>query len=282
MWMLILLIFSFISFLPYSGSSPIIINNHPSSSPLIPSPVCNYSITGSAATSSAHTIQLGQIPCIEPQNTCTDKKVDIMLAIDKTSSMGEILEGSNKAAIEFAKEAAVSFTDAIIKSPVGSSGNIRLGLETYGNDTAEKIAGLSNNYSDVIDKINSIPSPEGSTCIFCALQEANNELINNPPPDGNSEKIIILITDGNANTGSSNPKQDAIDEANRGKNENIIYYVIGFTPIKKNTGTHDYDIDVQKSIASDPDDTYHFIKPDPSTWASAYEQILQNICTTST
>jgi hypothetical protein len=82
---------------------------------------------------------------------------------------------------------------------------------------------LTDVHQQLINDINDIPSPSGSTFMGEAIQVAIDELLLNG--NRNSTQVIILLTDGNWNG-----VVDPIVEAERAAANNIIVFTIGLEP----------------------------------------------------
>ena len=244
---------------------------------------------------SKNSLQLATFPCHPKANACANKKVDIMLVLDRTGSMEDMLNQS--------KEASKAFIKALTNSAAGPTGNVRIGLVTYAYDRDDNHVDITNldsplttDYASVENAITGLHA-FGFTCIQCGISPANNEFINNPNPDTTARKIVILLSDGQANTTSSgnkdtssncqNTKNAAISAADDGRqNQGIEYYVIGYGPYSgqftdfhgcDDTG-EDVDEIALKRIANQPDTKYYYYKPDANTWKQAYEEIFNDIC----
>jgi hypothetical protein len=108
-------------------------------------------------------------------------------------------------------------------------GSNKIGFVGY-NTTAPGVAyqDLTDNATLLKNKLDKLVS-SGNTCICCGINKATNTLMD--PNYNNKTKIIVLMSDGAANTacGGGTPKQNAINSAAIAHNNyNITVYSIGF------------------------------------------------------
>lgn len=243
--------------------------------------ICDTSLTSDRDGAAVRSVKLGSFSCFTPTpaNSCTTTKADIVLVLDRTSSMGVELAGKRK--IDWSTEAAAGFIDTLINSPAGSAGTIRVGLVTYGESdegsgegtTVEVRSPLTSSFSSVKSALSGI-TPENRTCIKCALNSANNQFTTHPNPG--AAKIVILMTDGNANMGdTADPKAEAIATAENGRLTGMEFYVMG---IGEGVDQQNFDRNVLEGIANNPDSKYLRINPDVNTWKQAYEDLFKTIC----
>lgn len=110
------------------------------------------------------------------------------------------------------------------KSFVDIAGNsIQAGLVSYStaSTTDKLLADMTLANQDALKAAIDALVASGNTCIQCGLQSAANELTSvRANPDAN--KVIVLLTDGQANVGNS------IDGAVYCRDRNITVYTIGF------------------------------------------------------
>lgn len=135
--------------------------------------------------------------------SCANAPADIMLVIDRSGSMSNTL-GTGGTKISAAITAAKHFIDTISQDT-----NNRVGLVTF-DTTAKLNSALTNNFSAVKTQIGQI-TPGNTTCTQCGVNTANSEVTK----DGrtNIKKVVILLTDGIANTVSGNSNQVAASVA---------------------------------------------------------------------
>lgn len=164
-------------------------------------------------------------PTLPPSASCPNdpnpsKTLDIMLVIDTSGSMTNLAVTSDlKNKLEAAKEAATAFVNTFSNNP-----NARIGLATFSgtNTTMSKPVNLqlSNNLNSVKTAIGTISATVGdsSTCMECGLKKAGDELATNGR--SNAKKVIILLTDGRANSTiaapyitSTNPGEKVSEDA---------------------------------------------------------------------
>ncbi len=104
-----------------------------------------------------------------------------------------------------------------------SGNNIQAGLVTF-STTATTVQTLAlmtpANQAALYASINGLPTPTGSTCLQCGLQNACAELVSSRSrPTAN--KVAVLLTDGVENVGN------AIDGAEYCRANNVTVYTIG-------------------------------------------------------
>ncbi len=161
---------------------------------------------------------------VSPVPVCS-LKTDIMLVIDRSSTMTETDYGKIK--MEWAKEAATAFVSAI--EAMQNIDSLRIGVDSFGaqgNDgTGTRPADrnstldspLTSDFTALKTAISQVHYIQSGTCIECGLRIANDQFITSTA----DKKVIILISDGMANTvwnGTNNGAlQAAIDAANSGR-----------------------------------------------------------------
>uniref|UniRef100_A0AAN0LKA6 Collagen alpha-6 like protein n=1 Tax=Dugesia japonica TaxID=6161 RepID=A0AAN0LKA6_DUGJA len=128
---------------------------------------------------------------------CSSKQLDIMFALDSSSSLGET---------EWQYE--VEFVERIVRDMDISEGFTRVGVVTF-NTLAKKEFGLEQYYDKyaLISAVKKIPFDEGTTDIGEALRECKWELMNSTRRE--APKVIILVTDG-VSTGSVSPEIESV------------------------------------------------------------------------
>ncbi len=121
-------------------------------------------------------------------SACGASPTDTVIIIDRSGSMlGD--------KITAAKTAAQSFVDILSQNPAN-----KVALVTF-STTATTDAPFTTNYASVKSKIGII-FPSGSTCLECAIKQAEAQIQANAS-DGN-KKVVVLLTDGIANTIAQN------------------------------------------------------------------------------
>lgn len=213
-----------------------------------------------------HTPTPTPAPTLTPAPTvspCLANNVDFLAVIDRSGSMKNA-EADNRSKLTWALEAVSVFIDAAANSTPASLGRVRLGLVSF-STSASKDVSLTNDFDSAKARLSGI-SPRGSTCIKCALETANQEFVQNANADPNALKVVILLSDGDFNTGGD-PR--AVAQAGK-TNQNIVYYVVGFGDSVKE--------DVLADIANDPDIKYYRYRPDVNAWALTFFELFKEIC----
>ena len=132
-----------------------------------------------------------KIPTRTPTpGACTSQRVDIILALDRSSSMG-----STKLAYE--KNAAKAFVDVMNRQSSTFKQHVRLGAVSWaGRWTNVKTIWPTYTYSSVTSFINNIStvSTDVMTCIECAINKASQIMT-----DSTRKRYVVLMSDGIAN-----------------------------------------------------------------------------------
>lgn len=210
--------------------------------------------------------------------SCND--LDIMLVIDRSSTMQNEHEADGRNKLSWAKDAAAGFVQAI--KDTGTS-SIRVGVASFGaqgNDGTGSLGsdynsalniGLTGDYNSVISAINNIAYIRSGTCIECGLKIGNNQF-----SDSGNRRVEILLSDGKANHNwdgsTSNSKARAINVANDGRSNGIEYRVLGYG--LESSG--DIDENTLLQIAGSP--AYYQYKPNVADWSEAFLDILEELC----
>ncbi len=205
---------------------------------------------------------------VTPGQSCGNVPADIMLIIDRSSSMG----GVNK--LTEAKQAAKSFTDVIAQDS-----NNRIGLISF-STTATLNNGLTNDFTTIKNKIDTLSS-NGSTCHECAIAKANQEIAANGRSD--IKKVIVILTDGQANyiiggtnqadptTAESKALSAVMDGFNTSK---TIFFTIGFG-MDGQTGNNGYNGTFLQAIATLTGGKNYY--PAPGELQTVYQEISELI-----
>lgn len=226
---------------------------------------------------SAGTVDVTPAPTLPPNTPVCRQEVDVAIVIDRSGSMTDQVNG--KAKIEWAKEAAVAFVNAIDANNVqvgisvvsfGSQGNDGTGtLATDRNSTLH--IGKSTDYEAVKNAISGIRHVASGTCIQCGLRIGSNEVA-----ASNKQKAVILLSDGGANhvwDGSrENAHQTAIDESNSGRARGIEYQVVGIGSYGENSTA----ATTLKSIAGNT--ANYVFRPDATEWAATFLSLVPKVC----
>ena len=155
---------------------------------------------------------------------------DIYLVIDVSGSMGTItnvggyeqITITSDSPIVFAKQAALEFVDAF---ELDESSNHRIGLAIFHGTQEPRpiskiIVGLDNDLKKLKEGIGNL-YPEGATAMGDGISIATKSLAENTRPD--VEKIIVLLSDGVSNVGSS-PLLASSDA----KENNVTIFSVGY------------------------------------------------------
>ncbi len=153
-------------------------------------------------------------PIIDPPpstDACASAAADIVLLIDKSSSMNQ--------EIGAAKRAAKLFVDKIAQNPSN-----KISLMTFDHDVA--VTPLTDDFESVKTAIAAIKDLTWGTCIQCAIDKANTEFSERGRSGLN--KSIVLLTDGRpTRTASGGAATEIAEEA-------------AFQSIKTGFATHGY------------------------------------------
>jgi len=142
------------------------------------------------------------------------------LVVDVSGSMGDTWRDGVK--IESAKSAADSLV-SVIEGQSGQSGSGDSVSVCAFSTAADPLLGLSSDYSAVRNAINQL-TPQSSTNIGDGIAVGLGQIQQSA---SNAERIMVLLSDGQNNTGMSNdevlngPVQDAADAG-------VVIYTIGF------------------------------------------------------
>jgi Mg-chelatase subunit ChlD len=201
---------------------------------------------------------------ITPGQSCGNVPADIMLIIDRSSSM----TGSK---FQEAQAAAKSFID-VIASDITTAN--RIGLVSF-DATATLNSGLTNNFASIKTNIDSILIGSG-TCHECAVVKANQEISAN----GRSgvKKVVIMLTDGRANHIIGNPNNDvsaslaeskALTAVMAGFNASqTVFFTIGFGT---EGGPDGYNRAFLQKIATSTGGKHYY--PAPGELQAVYQEI---------
>lgn len=206
-----------------------------------------------------------------------ENQLDIAMVIDRSSSMRQT-EADGRKKLEWAKEAAIGLVQAVqdtgetsVRMSVvsfGAQGNDGTGVLGSNYNSTLNIA-LTNNYTSIINAINSVAYIESGTCIECGLRIGNGQLTTSA-----NRRVEILLSDGRANhnwNGSTaNSTTNAINMSNTGRAAGIEYRVLGY-------GVSDQ-INEPTLISIAGGASNYQYKPDVTDWSSSLLTILQDIC----
>ncbi len=129
-------------------------------------------------------------------STTTDGKLDIVLVLDGSGSMNNLLESKpredgedEKTRLDSAKEAA----NNLITGLMDSTGNVKMGFVEYGTDVRDTQS-LTDNKLTAQNFINNKYDADGGTNLQAAIEKANQILKNGKRKD--AKQIVIILTDG--------------------------------------------------------------------------------------
>jgi hypothetical protein len=198
-----------------------------------------------------------------PLTRVEQKKLDVMLIIDRSTSMSQ----ENK--IYYAKQAATTFIDQL------NSSRDRVGLVSY-SDTATLNSILTDNFQYVKTQINSL-FPYGYTNIGEGVKKSNDEFLAHNRTD--ALHAMILLTDGVANrpcphspphvtTTCPVARQYALDESIISQSRDILIYTIGLGSNKS-----DFDEDLLKDMQTNG----YYYAPSGEDLEAIYMAIAQDL-----
>lgn len=156
-------------------------------------------------------------PTKQPRACEKQESADIMFVLDTSGSMNGVKIGNTK-------ESAKNFLK-LIKNDAKN----RFGLITF-DKKARKLADLTQNAQSIEQALNSIKLG-ANTCTKCGIDAADSELNIFGRP--NAKKVMILLTDGKANTaggllkGKINAEKAALDAVKKSKTQGLTVYTIG-------------------------------------------------------
>lgn len=183
-------------------------------------------VTGSRTEGSAS----GAIPMLftgffdrdtfEPTKTAVATQIDrdVFLVLDRSGSMGTTTPGGNR--WSDLKLAVDAFLGTLGQTPQDE----KTGIVTY-SSTATLDENLHLDYPQLMATVHS-KAPSGSTAIGLGLQEAIKGIRDPGHARGNSQKTIVLMTDGIHNTGAP----PDVKAKNAYKNFGITVHTITFSP----------------------------------------------------
>ncbi|MFH1402652.1 MAG: vWA domain-containing protein [Candidatus Altiarchaeota archaeon] len=143
--------------------------------------------------------------------TITSGSADVVLITDMSGSMLRCLNSNNYCTQDshcpgsrcrwpYAKELDKQFIEMVLNT----TGN-RVGLVTYSYNAYNR-HDLSNNEADLNQTVDGLATPDGGTCICCAIRMARNML--EEQSNEYRDKYIIVMTDGIANIRCSISDED--------------------------------------------------------------------------
>ena len=178
--------------------------------------------------------------------------LDVVLVIDRSGSM-------SGTPIADAREAAKEFTDNLVS-------NSEAGVVSFASSSSvNKDMTLLNSYDNKISVQTAIDSISdgGYTAMGEGMADANDLLINHGRSD--TRKVMVVLTDGETNTGDDQEGENAIAYANA---NGVTIYTIGLGS--------SLDEALLRHIASETGGTY-YNAPDSSELSEIYNTIAQEI-----
>ncbi len=143
---------------------------------------------------------------------------DVALVLDVSGSMSEASGPGTR--LDALKAAVNIFIDEIAVS----SPTTNLSLTKY-STTPTKVLALTNNYASIRAQVNAF-TPAGFTAIGNALVMGSDSLVSDPLARSFAFKTVILMTDGNHNTGPS-PAITVATPVSRGQTVHTITFSAG-------------------------------------------------------
>ena len=128
--------------------------------------------------------------------TATSTVRDIALVLDRSGSMNTVIGDG-----ETRRTALIAAVNIFLDEVEASSPNSQISLTTYSTTSTRDIA-LTENIDQVRTAVNALPAA-GFTAIGDGLTDGSNSLVEDPKAREFAAKTIIVMTDGNHNTGPS-------------------------------------------------------------------------------
>jgi len=188
------------------------------------------------------------------------RKVDVMLVMDRSGSMGQKEPGDQYNKMYYAKEAAKTFVDQLNMS------RDMVGLVSFATE-ATLDTHLTNSSSDVKAAIDDL-YPNGWTNIGDAINLTIQEFQSNGRSD--SIWVMILLSDGKANRpyNETYAREYALLQAEAARELGIRSYTIGL-----GANTSDFDEDLLRQIASEG----YYYAPSAEDLTEIYLMIAQDL-----
>lgn len=185
------------------------------------------------------------------EEQCSPVQNDIMLVIDRSASMDQ-QEGKLQEAIEGAE------------GLIGQlAANDRIGLVSFADD-ARADSSLSQNFGEVQSAVRDLEGQaNGDTNLAGGVNVAHDELVANSRTD--AEQIMIVLADGEHNTGDLNPQT----EAQEAKDAGIRVLTVAIPELQGGE---------LEEMASEPLDQNFFNIEGIENISTIFETIAQEIC----
>lgn len=143
---------------------------------------------------------------------------DVALVLDVSGSMNARAGGVSR--LDALKAAVAGFLAEV----QASSPNTLVSLTSY-SSRATKLVNLTDNFAQIQNTVNRFRA-RGATAIGSGLTVGSDSLVNDPRNRTFAEKTIIVMTDGNHNTGT-NPTRSVVTAVNRGQQVHTITFSRG-------------------------------------------------------
>ena len=162
--------------------------------------------------------------------------MDIVLVLDQSGSMAYDFSGNSTHNDDDRRQTAMktavnSFIDKVAEKYSKESDH-RMAIVTFGSN-AEVTKGWTEvnatGKSDLEDKINNLPDPEGATNVGAGMEKAQT-LMNNAETGENRQKVVIVFTDGVPTTKrdfDTDVANTAISTAKSMKDSGVTVYTVG-------------------------------------------------------
>jgi hypothetical protein len=192
-----------------------------------------------------------------------DVLLDIVLIVDRSGSMNDLIQGDVYNKMYYAKEASSNFVDRL------NSTTDQVGLVSF-STTSTVDSNLTYNHDGVKDEINDL-NPNGWTDIGAGIYDANQEF--NVSGRYNSSWIIVLLSDGKTNTynGQSGreelSREYALNQSQESHDMGIKVYTIGL-------GNKE---DIDEVLLQDIKTEKYFYAPSASELDEIYQAIAEDL-----
>lgn len=145
--------------------------------------------------------------------------VEVVLIVDVSGSMSATDDATGKSLLSYAKDAATAFSNTLYTINPAS----RVGLVWYGSDAgvACDLTGFADQ-SSLLSAINRL-SETGSTNTGGGYEQAVSLMSSSDMPD--RRKVFLMLTDGQANMGGSDPEAYAIAQGRRASAMGSVYTI---------------------------------------------------------
>ena len=198
--------------------------------------------------------------CVVVSNITCPRSADILLVLDQSTSIvigDPLYENWYVRVLGFAKGIAGAFSISANRTQVGllkfSSGSeVVFHLDRYGDRRS------------LLNAIDGVDIHGGQTNIAAALRVARSMFVRSHGARGGVPKLVVMLTDGEANREAGN----TMHEAGLTKAAGIVVYAVGVTDV--------VDRDQLRKIASKPE--YFFFAPDFAQLSSVLGDLVGNLC----